>query len=171
MASTVSPPTPPPPTSTWSDPRVFTRLRHNDQEVRANAIASFETALFRGRMLPLVRGSGACAPPYFATNRMLTGFFVQGTVKQRVPLAEVLTGQAFERPLVNMPSSWIVSVGMATVQHFAPVLRYDLRCERPYMLTPVACVAQCFHAASASTAPPSLDAIAMGDVDEGSRAI
>jgi hypothetical protein len=171
-----------PPRSSWSDPRLFTCLRHSGEEVHPNTITAFETDLFRGRLVPLVRRCatgtfGGAPPPYFQRRSSLSAFFVQGTVTRRVPFAEALTGQVFERPFKHMPNRFLVNAGVALVRrHLSPDIRGDPLAQRPHLLAPLVTIARCVHVAMPARAdveavveavpPPSLEAIGRGEVDE-----
>ena len=129
---------------------------------RANTFRTFpiNTAHFEGHMLVLLRNA-PCAEQtrldaYFEGHRRVSVNYVQGRFKRRLPLDQVLTGQTFQRPLVNMPSQMLIKVAFGFLRGLAPSLHADVTNVKPYILTPLISAAQSVHIASSSDAAPDL---------------
>lgn len=103
------------------------------------AATPFETPLFKGKVIVRIDGIPG-AEEYFdykkgKGERMLMQCCVQGTFKRRVSFEDLYTGQAFYRNLTSLPSSWILSPGMALVRSISPGLKVDLKHPQPFMVS------------------------------------
>jgi len=129
---------------------------------RANTFRTFpiNTPLFEGHMLVLLRNL-PCAEQvrlnaYFEGYQRVSVNYVQGRFKQRLPMDQVMTGQTFQRPLVNMPSQMLIKVAFGFLRGLAPTLHADVTSVRPYILTPLISAAQSVHVALSRDAAPDL---------------
>jgi hypothetical protein len=70
-----------------------------------------------------VPGAGSAAHrSYFRGKRRLTQTVVQGSFKRPIPMRSAVTGQQFDRPLVNVPGRWIVKKGFEVIRRLSPLL-------------------------------------------------
>eukprot|EP00959_Pyramimonas_sp_CCMP1952_P448067 9382412-Pyramimonas_sp.AAC.1 len=95
----------------------------------------FETALFKGQMRIRVRGGQKKGPTpeeedriaavqdYFEGYRRKSQIVVRGVFKQEVKFAHVLTGQEFDKPLLNLPGNTIQSLVVKWARFLNPALR------------------------------------------------
>ena len=128
----------------------------------ANTFRTFpiNSAHFEGRMLVLLRNA-PCAEQsrldaYFEGHRRVSVNYVQGRFKRRLPMDQVMTGQTFRRPFVNMPSQMLIKVAFGFLRGLAPNLHADVTSVRPYILTPLISAAQSVHVALSKDEAPDL---------------
>ena len=129
---------------------------------RANTFRSFpiNSANFEGHMIVLFKNAPCQArgqlDAYFKNRTRLTANYVQGRFKRKVPMDQVLTGQTFQRPLINMPSQIVMKVAFGFLRGLAPTLHANVTSAMPYILTPLVAAARSIHAASSSEDAPDL---------------
>ena len=68
----------------------------------------FETDAFKGRAVIWVQGLRSAPPDLFTGQHRKTSITIQGRFKQPAGLDDVVTGQEFSRPAVNLPAKWLV---------------------------------------------------------------
>mmetsp|Transcript_12443 Transcript_12443/g.31899 ORF Transcript_12443/g.31899 Transcript_12443/m.31899 type:complete len:717 (-) Transcript_12443:252-2402(-) len=126
----------------------------------------FETRLFKGRAMLWVTGLQTSPPGLFKGRQRKTSLVVQGFFKEALPFDDVFTGQEFERPIRDLPASWLVNVLLRIARKLSPSSIFGLL-NRPHILTPVVAGAQCINICKASSsetpdlnAPPREDMLA-----------
>lgn len=67
---------------------------------------------------------------------------IQGRFKQPLDVADVVTGQVFEKELRNLPPRWMVEAGSALIRRLSPGVELDLYSNRPRMLANLAATAK-----------------------------
>lgn len=67
-----------------------------------------ETELFKGAAVIWVQGLSSAPKDLFVGQRRKTSITVQGRFKQACRLEDIITGQEFARPAVNLPAKWLV---------------------------------------------------------------
>ena len=68
----------------------------------------FETDLFKGVAVIWVQGLESTPPDLFAGKNRKTSVTFQGRFKEPAGFDDVVTGQEFGRPAVNLPAKWLV---------------------------------------------------------------
>ena len=68
----------------------------------------FETEAFKGRAVIWVQGLQTAPPDLFTGHQRKTSITIQGRFKQSAGLDDIVTGQEFSRPAVNLPAKWLV---------------------------------------------------------------
>ncbi|BDA45974.1 hypothetical protein COCOBI_08-0660 [Coccomyxa sp. Obi] len=102
----------------------------------------FETELFQGRAVIWAQGLGSSPEGLFAGERRKTSITVQGQFKEDPLLEDVVTGQEFERPLHNLPATWLLdNVLIKLAKRINPSMDIG-RLSAPYLLGPVVAMAQ-----------------------------
>ena len=150
-----------PPVSIWPHRPVLARLRDGTLlNIRAKEVLAFDNELFEGKIMLLLKGLQPDIA-YFRTRTRVSAAFVQGRFRRATPCCDVLTGQAFERPLSHLPSRLLLRMLFSFLSSIAPGLEADVTAERPYLLTPLMAAAQSV-CASEPNQPPDLRDIADG---------
>jgi hypothetical protein len=141
-----------PPITSWMQPLVL--RTHDDQILYPNQVRqtySVDNEYFEGEIVVLIKnlpchhmGSPASAledrsgqqwqqqqdtiDNYFQGHRRVTANYVQGRFKKNFLLSEIMTGQTFDRPLQNLPSSFFTRAALGFLKTIAPGWSHYLFC-------------------------------------------
>ena len=105
-------------------------------------VFSFETDLFVGSAWVRIAGTSDVGSDYFKGRRRRMQATVQGQFKREMSFADVLTGQAYQRPIMHLPPTMLMRAAMAITKRLAPGLRSDFTSEQPYSMSTLAATAQ-----------------------------
>mmetsp|Transcript_31648 Transcript_31648/g.41824 ORF Transcript_31648/g.41824 Transcript_31648/m.41824 type:complete len:748 (-) Transcript_31648:124-2367(-) len=146
-----------PPVEEWITRPVFARMSpwvqnlvRLDEEPRLgplpinteDAVVPFENDLFRGRVLLRFANMPTSPADYFNGRSRLFQVAVQGEFKKRVRTDQVLTGQCYRKPFVNLPARWLIRSGLSLFRRLSPALQADLFAKHPIMLSPLISTSQ-----------------------------
>eukprot|EP00920_Eleutheroschizon_duboscqi_P043032 GHVT01102405.1.p1 GENE.GHVT01102405.1~~GHVT01102405.1.p1 ORF type:complete len:1720 (-),score=378.35 GHVT01102405.1:783-5942(-) len=111
---------------------------------------SFESLYFVGELVIRIGGDRRLEDPtYFTGRRRYTQACIQGRFKERYPMSSVLTGITFDSPLTSLPPAWMIRLGLKLFKKLAPAMEDNLTGDLPYVVSPMAAVAQAMHVAKA----------------------
>ena len=102
----------------------------------------FESDLFTGVAFMRLTGTQDVGKDYFQGKRRRMQVTTQGQFKEEMNVGDILTGQALNRPLTQMPHSTIVKGGLSILKALSPGARIDLTSDSPYIVSVLAATAQ-----------------------------
>lgn len=103
---------------------------------------NFESDLFVGKAYVRVTGTKDVGDDYFHGKRRRMQATVQGQFKTELSVDGVLTGQALNRPLTNVPHQTIVKGALAVLSSLSPGANIDVTSDRPCATSILAGTAQ-----------------------------
>lgn len=133
---------------------LYTSLHTHDP-----AVYTFETQLFKGRLLLRVKGTSSDdIDPYFVGRKRVTQYVIQGSFKKRLRFDQALMGQYFEKPWTSLPPKLFVKLIMSFVGTVLPAFQADVSCEKPYFVFPLVSSIQVLSITDrgSGTEPPSI---------------
>jgi len=113
--------------------------------VRAQIPFDIDTELFKGQMVVYVRDLKNSPGDIFNGKARTIHLALQGKFKREIPMDEITIGQYFVRPLVNLPSSWLLSLAVRVIRAFGAKYSAELTSptvERPSFTALLALAAQ-----------------------------
>lgn len=78
----------------------------------------FDSDGFKGRAVIWVQGLKTAPSDLFRGKQRKTSFTVQGQFKEPMDMNNVVSGQEFSRPAVNLPAKWLVESVLMKVRSF-----------------------------------------------------
>ena len=97
----------------------------------------FESDLFVGQCLIRLKESNSDDPKgdaeYFSGRKRIFQSVIQGQFKEKVSVADVLTGHEFSRPLQNLPHPWVVKTGTKFIGKVAPGANIEVHTDQPHV--------------------------------------
>ena len=93
--------------------------------------------------LPVLILFSALRQPFLIRNtkRKCHAVF-QGRFKRPISFSQVYSGQAFDEPIERLPAKWLIKAVLQFTSKLQPAMRLSLRGDKPYMLSPLASIAQ-----------------------------
>lgn len=97
----------------------------------------FESDLFIGTCLIRLKGANSDDPEgdeeYFAGRKRIFQSVIQGQFKEKVSVADLLTGHEFTRPLKNLPHPWVLKTATNFIGKVSPGANIVVHTEQPYV--------------------------------------
>ncbi|KAL7457034.1 hypothetical protein ACHAWC_008510, partial [Mediolabrus comicus] len=97
----------------------------------------FETDLFKGICLIRLKGSKSDDPEadeeYFFGRKRIFQSVIQGCFKEKVKVADVLTGHEFVRPLKNLPHPWVLKTATNFIGKVSPGAKIEAHTDQPFV--------------------------------------
>jgi hypothetical protein len=97
----------------------------------------FETDLFKGICLIRLKGSNSDDPEgdeeYFFGRKRIFQSVIQGCFKEKVNVADVLTGHEFTRPLQNLPHPWVLKTATNLIGKVSPGAKIEAHTDQPFV--------------------------------------
>jgi len=97
----------------------------------------FESDLFIGQCLIRLKGANSDDPEgdeeYFTGRKRIFQSVIQGQFKEKVHVADVLTGHEFSRPLKNLPHPWVLKTATNFVGKIAPGANIVVHTDQPHV--------------------------------------
>lgn len=116
-----------------------------DNMVRAQVPFEIDSEIFKGRMIVFIKGLDNTPKHIFAGKARTIQLAIQGKFKREVAMDECVIGQALTKPLINLPSRWLLALCVRVVRGYGENWGIDLSMptdDNPYMLAPMALAAQ-----------------------------
>jgi hypothetical protein len=114
---------------------------HTDKAapIPVGEVVAFDNANFKGRMLVRVKEDDRFSS-YFASKRRLSSVVVTGQFKAQTAIADVLTGQEFQKPLQASSSWYLVNAVIQAFKYVSLVLHVCSNCVAWCIHTSIVCV-------------------------------
>ncbi|KAK1738326.1 DUF1769 domain-containing protein [Skeletonema marinoi] len=97
----------------------------------------FESDLFVGQCLIRLKGASSDDPEgdeeYFTGRKRIFQSVIQGQFKEKVNVADVLTGHEFARPLKNLPHPWVLKTATNFIGKVTPGANIVVHTNQPHV--------------------------------------
>lgn len=97
----------------------------------------FESDLFKGECLIRLKGSKSDDPQgdeeYFSGRKRIFQSVIQGQFKEKMNVADVLTGHEFIRPLKNLPHPWVLKTATNFICKISPGANIQVHTDQPFV--------------------------------------
>ncbi|KAL7451368.1 hypothetical protein ACHAWC_003199 [Mediolabrus comicus] len=97
----------------------------------------FESEWFKGTCLIRLKGSQSNDlkgdEEYFQGRKRIFQSVIQGCFKERVNVADVLTGHEFIRPLKNLPHPWVLKTATNFIGKVSPGAKIEAHTDQPFV--------------------------------------
>ncbi len=97
----------------------------------------FESDLFKGECVIRLKGSNSDDPEgdeeYFQGRKRIFQSVIQGCFKEKVKVADVLTGHEFTRPLKNLPHPWVLKTATNFIGKVSPGAKIEAHTDQPFV--------------------------------------
>jgi hypothetical protein len=129
---------------------------NNGTEAKGESLViDFESTFFVGTLLMRIKqakshsnnkpddqhDAAADIPSYFHDKKRKFQVVVRGRFRQPLPMAQIVTGQSFDRKAGKLPAGWIVNSFIQFVTAIVPQLQIKLNGNTPRLLSPLVATA------------------------------